>query len=119
MKLIPVIGCLLVASVLGVTPVAAQNGSVRGVIYDSSTGLTIPGANIRVERNNKGATSNEIGFFQLIRLENKKQVLVVTVVGFQPDSLLIDLTAESFVEKNIFLNPKTYEVGEVTIQGFR
>ncbi|MFA5815082.1 MAG: TonB-dependent receptor [Bacteroidales bacterium] len=114
-----VIGSFVVALVLGVTMAGAQTATIRGVIYDASSGLTLPAANIRIEGNNKGAISDENGFFQLIRLENKKHVLVISDIGYQTDSLVIDLTDRAFAEKNVFLSPKTYSVGEVMIQGFR
>ncbi|MFA5815494.1 MAG: TonB-dependent receptor [Bacteroidales bacterium] len=118
MKLLSKVGFFLVASLLGINVAAAQNGVIRGVIYDYSSGLTVPGANIRMEGNMKGAISNENGGFQLTRLESKQHTLIISVVGYKTDTLLIDLTDKAFEEKNFFLHPKTYSVGEVTIQGF-
>jgi hypothetical protein len=118
MKLLLIIGSFLVASLLGINRATAQSAVIRGVVYDHASGLTLPGANVRIEGNVKGAISNENGVFQLTRLESKQHSLIISVVGYQTDTVLIDLSNTAFDEKDFFLHPVTYSVGEVTIQGF-
>jgi hypothetical protein len=118
MKLFHHIATFLLASALGINMAAAQNAVIRGIIYDYSTGLTLPGANVRIDGTIKGAISNENGVFQLTRLESTRHSLIISVLGYQTDTLSIDLTNNPFEEKNFFLHAKTYTVGEVTIKGF-
>lgn len=56
-------------------------GQVKGVVTDQSTGKPVPYANIWVENENLGTTSDENGKFTLSNLANAK-TLVVSCLGY-------------------------------------
>jgi hypothetical protein len=97
---------------------SAQNKrfTISGNITDSSTGEDLIGATVYVEELKTGTSANAYGFYSLTLHEGKYK-FVVTFVGYQQDTHIIDLTKD--IRLNIKLVPKTNEIGEVVISAER
>ena len=59
------------------------NGSINGYIYDSKSQLPLLGANVIIEGTEKGAISDENGFFEITNISPKSYNLSVSYVGYQ------------------------------------
>jgi len=59
------------------------DGSINGYIYDSKSQLPLLGANVIIEGTEKGAISNENGFFEITNISPKSYNLSVSYVGYQ------------------------------------
>jgi hypothetical protein len=59
------------------------DGSINGYIYDSKSQLPLLGANVIIEGTEKGAISDENGFFEITNVSPKSYNLSVSYVGYQ------------------------------------
>ena len=59
------------------------DGSINGYIYDSKSQLPLLGANVIIEGTEKGAISDENGFFEITNISPKSYNLSVSYVGYQ------------------------------------
>ena len=59
------------------------DGSINGYVYDSKSQLALLGANVIIEGTEKGAISDENGFFEITNISPKSYNLSVSYVGYQ------------------------------------
>ena len=59
------------------------DGIVNGYIYDSKSQLPLLGANVIIEGTEKGAISDENGFFQISEIKPQSYNLLVSYIGYQ------------------------------------
>ena len=59
------------------------DGSINGYVYDSKSQLPLLGANVIIEGTEKGAISDENGFFEITNISPKSYNLSVSYVGYQ------------------------------------
>lgn len=80
---------LIIASILlnFASVIADTRILVEGIVIDSSTGKTIPGAGIRIAGTNRGTYSSSKGFFRIS--VDKEDKLIVRSLGYGSDSLII------------------------------
>lgn len=62
---------------------SAQNGTLRGNLYDKSNGSPISFANIYLEGTNEGTNTDDDGFFSLSNIPKGKYVLVASYIGYE------------------------------------
>lgn len=83
---------------------------IRGTIVDKKTGKPVEYANIWVENQNIGTTSDQQGNFSF--KENVlKKTLLISVIGYESLQTIIEHD-----NLKIELNPKTYLINEITIR---
>jgi hypothetical protein len=86
------------------------SAQISGVILDKKTGKPIEYANIWVEKQDIGTTSEQNGkFFFEQNILNQK--IIVTAIGYEECKILIESS-----NIKIELNPKTYEIEEVFVR---
>jgi hypothetical protein len=84
--------CLLILSFASAlySPLGAQNINVRGTVYDTDNGETLIGATLYCPQFEKGALSNEYGFFSLTLPKSQDNILLrVSYVGFSDQNILL------------------------------
>jgi hypothetical protein len=91
----------------------AQKISVSGTVKDAGNGETLIGVNIFDKKNQKGAVTNNYGFFSYSLFE-KEVDLVFSYVGYEP--VLISLVLEKDTLLNVELKPAAF-LNEVVING--
>ena len=67
----------------------AQEGSVRGNVFDKETGEPIISGTVRIQGTTIGTNTDLDGFFSLTNIEPGKYKLVATYIGY--DSLVVDI----------------------------
>ena len=75
-----------ILSFLFILPVllfSQTDGSVNGYVYDSKSQLPLLGANVIIDGTEKGAISDENGFFEITSISPKSYNLSVSYVGYQ------------------------------------
>ncbi len=107
--LVTVFLCLVVLSVV------AQKSSVSGTVKDAETGETLIGVNIFDKKNQKGANTNNYGFFSYSSFEQEVE-LIFSYVGYE--SKLISITLQSDTLLTVEMNPSGL-LNEVVIEGER
>ena len=100
------------------TELPAQNRryTISGNITDSSSGEDLIGATVYVEELKTGVAANAYGFYSITLPEGKYR-LIITFVGYQQETQLIDLSKD--IRLNVKLIPKANEIGEVVISAER
>ncbi len=89
---------------------SAQTSTLSGYVLDAETGESMIGATIAAPALKAGAYSNEYGFFSLT-LPPGKHWIEIRYVGYQTDSLLIDLAHSVSIRHELFpQNSRTEEV---------
>lgn len=107
---------LLFASFTFSGEVHAQNGTVKGRIFDLNTNQSIPYANVLVVGTDKGAISDEDGNFSITNIEPGYVVLQASFVGYETAlsrDILISNAKTPYVE--IGLKANEYALKEVTV----
>lgn len=83
MKVITVKNILSLLLVFPTLLFSQIDGSINGYIYDSKSQLPLLGANVIIEGTEKGAISDENGFFEITNVSPKSYNLSVSYVGYQ------------------------------------
>ncbi len=95
----------------------AQNGQIKGEIYDITNNEPIPFANILIDGTKTGTTSDFDGKFAIIDLQPGYIKLKVSVIGYETkysEDILINNNSIPFI--NIGMEPTTEQLNEVTIK---
>ncbi|MFA9388155.1 MAG: carboxypeptidase-like regulatory domain-containing protein [Prolixibacteraceae bacterium] len=96
--------------------------NIRGVILDSESKVSLPGANVAILVGDKtiGTISNERGEFELMRIPIGSYSLTVSYMGYEP-YLMRNLELTSGKEKivNIELTEQVHKVDEILIQAYK
>jgi TonB dependent receptor/CarboxypepD_reg-like domain/TonB-dependent Receptor Plug Domain len=102
---------LLVFCFLSLSVTAQKRVTLSGYIKDSLSGETLINATISIQGKTKGINSNQYGFFS-ITLEEGTYNFICSYIGYQPNVVQINLTADKVF--NFDLLPKT-KVSEAVI----
>ena len=96
---------------------AQGTGAIKGTVYDKTTKDELPGANIIVKGTNIGTASNLDGKFILRDIPEGKQTIVTSYVGYEPQSMEIDIVANRTIEIDFNLSATALEGQEVVVTG--
>ena len=93
----------------------AQNGSIKGTIYDKDTKEGLTGANIIMQGTTFGAASDLDGNYVVRNVPAGKYTMVVSYIGYNSISMEIEITANRTLEQDFYLSAKAVEGQTVTI----
>jgi hypothetical protein len=116
MRFVQVISALLLISYSALGQSAANPASytVNGTLQDAATGEYLIGALVASVEQGKGSSTNLYGFYSLT-LPAGKQTLRFSLLGYEAQEFVIDLTSDIRVDR--FLSPQNIQASEVTIEG--
>ncbi len=97
----------------------AQSGIIRGSVYDKANGEPIAFANILLQGTNYGTTTNIEGFFSLNSIPAGTYNLVVTYLGYDSLSVIIELNANRIVYEQIYLEEASVKLSTVDVSATR
>jgi hypothetical protein len=97
----------------------AQTSDIYGVVSDSVTKQRIPFANVTVVSTNRGAASNNVGFYLIPKLPPGTYELSASVIGFIRVVKSVTVRPGQSIETNFLLPPTTIESKEVLVSGTR
>ena len=63
------------------------DGKLNGYIFDSKSQLPLLGANVIIEGTEKGAISNENGYFEISEIKPESYNLTVSYIGYQSKNI--------------------------------
>lgn len=88
-----------------------SNGTIRGIVSDSTNGEILAFGNILIKEINRGTSTDENGIFIFTGLAVPATYqLVVSYVGYQTKKLFVDIDPEAITKVNIELNPNSFEL---------
>ncbi|MBQ7984928.1 MAG: TonB-dependent receptor, partial [Bacteroidales bacterium] len=94
---------------------AAQNGTIKGFVYNLSDGEPIIFANIIIDKTTIGTSTNELGFFVLNKLPKGQYTLKIQSLGFADTTIRVNLEAEKTLNIKIELQPQAKMLENVEI----
>lgn len=93
----------------------AQSHSISGYVRDQSNGESLIGATVFDKRQNKGSVTNNFGFYS-VSTPHDSAVLVVSFVGFDPQTIKIKMLRDTSV---VVMLRSNQVLDEVVIAGTR
>jgi hypothetical protein len=94
-----------------------QSGAdIKGVIADSATGERIPGANVILRGTNRGASTNNNGFYLISSVPPGTYELAVSAVGYQHRVLPVTVTGTEGLTVDIKIAIRLIETREVVVE---
>lgn len=110
-KILPLLAVLFVSTALW-----AQNGTVRGTVYDEANGDPVIFTNVYLEGTTRGTTTDINGFYNIPNVPLGNYTLVSTTIGY--DTVKVEIKIEKnnqIVTENLFLSESKVELGVVQI----
>ena len=93
-------------------------GTLRGIVRDSVTAEVLPYANIYIKEINAGASTDSRGFFIIPSIPaNRKYTIIVTYVGYSPETVTASILENKITQVNIYLSKSAIELGNVIVSG--
>ena len=93
----------------------AQNNSVKGFVYEESTGEPMMFTNVYLKGTTFGGSTNENGYFNITRIPDGKYTLLITCVGYDTISEHISLSKGESFNKKYYLRETAQKLETVTI----
>ena len=116
-QFIPRIFVFLSILLMLITGSAFAQGSVtvKGTIFDATNDIGLPGANIEIKGTGIGAATDLDGVFIIHNVPSGKQTLVVSYLGYQTQTIELDLPSSGNVVHHFKLQPTAVEGQEVVV----
>ncbi len=104
---------------LCLSQLSAQNGDIRGNVYDRASGEPVSFATVFLKGTDIGTVTNSSGFFNMAGVPKGDYTIVVSFIGF--DSLItqVSLRANQIINKQMFISESSFKLDEVSISGKR
>ncbi len=93
----------------------AQDNSVKGFVYEESTGEPLMFTNVYLKGTTYGGSTNENGYFNINRIPDGKYTLLITNVGYDSITEQISLSKGQTINKKFYLKETAQKLETVTI----
>ncbi len=93
----------------------AQDNSVKGFVYEESTGEPMMFTNVYLKGTTYGGSTNENGYFNINRIPDGKYTLLITCVGYDTVSEQVNLSKGTIVNRKYYLKETSHKLETVTI----
>lgn len=110
---------LLCLTFAGISQMMAQNGKVRGFVYEKASDAPIPFANITLEGTSIGAVANDEGYFLLNEVPTGEYTIKVSFVGFQQVERQIEVTRGRIISETFYLEQSSEVLESVEVSAER
>ncbi|NNK90605.1 MAG: TonB-dependent receptor, partial [Saprospiraceae bacterium] len=97
----------------------AQEGSIRGHVYDSETGEPVIYANVILEGTTYGTNTDENGLYNLVGIPIGEYTLKVSFIGYEELKQDVEFKKNSINYYKINLNPGGINIGVIDISAER
>ncbi|MBN1780332.1 carboxypeptidase-like regulatory domain-containing protein [bacterium] len=101
--------------VLASQPLFGASGGIKGIVYDSTTGDALAGANVFIEGTSIGTASNLEGEYVLSNVPQGDYTLKVTYIGYNTVTQDITIRGNQTTVQNIEMEAVVVEGSEVVI----
>ena len=92
------------------------DGKLNGFIFDSKSQLPLLGANIIIEGTDKGAISNEDGFFEISNIKPESYNLSISYLGYQSKKIFnVIIKSKGNQTLEIYLLESTQKLEEIVL----
>ncbi len=99
--------------------ISAQNGTIRGFVYEKETGEPIIFTNVYLYRTSIGAATDVNGYFTITRIPDGDYTLMVTYLGYDTLREKVSIRGNTVLTKKLFLNKGSFNLDAVQITADR
>jgi hypothetical protein len=107
--------CLLI----NIMPAHAQNGVIRGFVYEKESGEPVIFTNVFLLKTSYGATTDVNGYFTISRVPDGNYTLVVKDLGYDTLRQAVAIKGPSPVSLKIYLKKASYELQGINVSAER
>ncbi len=100
-------------------PLLAQNGSIRGHLYDEGTGEPVIFANMVLEGTTYGVTTDVNGFFTMADIPVGTYNLVASYIGYEDIVTEVEFMESRINYYKIFISSQSVNIGVIDISSVR
>ncbi len=100
---------------LGTIALRAQDNSVKGFVYEESTGEPMMFTNVYLKGTTFGGSTNENGYFNINRIPDGSYTLLITSVGYDTVSDSFSLSKGQTISRKYYLKETSQQLETVTI----
>ena len=97
----------------------AQTGTVRGFVYEETSGEPAMFSNVVLEGTKIGGVTDANGFFNLSKVPAGQYKLVVTYIGFESKEEIILVKADKILDKKYYLSESSIQLNTVQLSAER
>ncbi|RLD44462.1 MAG: TonB-dependent receptor [Bacteroidetes bacterium] len=97
----------------------AQNGTIRGAVYEKSSGQPVLYTNVYLEGTAHGAVTDINGYFTITKIPVGRYILTVSYVGFDTLKTNVVVKENGIINKKLYLKQASYELAGATISAER
>lgn len=109
----------IVTALLFSSNIFGQTGSIRGFVYDKSSGEPIMFCNVFLKGTTIGAPTDVNGMYNITRVTAGSYNLIVTYLGYDTTNIAINLAANQILNQNLEIAESSIKLGEVRISAAR
>ena len=97
----------------------AQNGTIRGFVYEKSTGEPVMFCNVFLKGTTIGAPTDVNGMYNIAKVNSGTYQLVATYIGYDTSQVEITLAENQILTKNLEISESSIKLNEVKISAER
>ena len=97
----------------------AQTGTVRGFVYEETSGEPAMFSNVVLEGTKIGGVTDANGFFNLSKVPAGQYKLVVTYIGFESKEEIIEVKADKILNNKFYLSESSIQLNTVQLSAER
>ncbi|MEZ5084450.1 MAG: TonB-dependent receptor [Bacteroidales bacterium] len=97
----------------------AQNGTIRGFVYEKETGEPVIFTNVYLLGTTFGAATDVNGYFAISQIPPGKYILTVTYLGYDTLKMDVTINADDIISEQLLLEKGSYTLNQVQITAER
>lgn len=110
---------LFITLIFSSTELLAQTGTVRGFVYEETSGEPAMFSNVVLEGTKIGGVTDANGFFNLSKVPVGQYKLLVTYIGFENKEEVIEVKADKILNKKFYLSESSIQLNTVQLSAER
>lgn len=101
--------------VMGFAAFAQDDNSIRGFVYEETTGEPMMFTNVYLKGTTFGGSTNENGYFNINRIPDGHYTLLITSVGYDTIRESFSLSKNQTINRKYFMKETSQKLETVTI----
>lgn len=97
----------------------AQQGKIKGFVYDKATGEPVLFTSVYLKGTSLGAATDVNGYYLISNIPPGEYTLMVTYLGYDTLKVAVSVAAKALVAQNLFLEKSSVKLTEVQISADR
>ena len=110
---------LALLTIIAITNGYCQTGAVRGFVYEKNTGEPVIFTNVYLKGTTIGSATDVNGFYNITKVPVGNYTLTITFVGYDTLSVPISISANSIVNKKLYLTESSIKLDEFIVSAER